>query len=222
MTPPADGTFRAGGRWNYEDRSQQPRLRGTVTVNGPRSSVTLASQRATATFAGALTLSGFISSQAAGESVAVNAQECGKTSFTRLGTATTGAGGAWAFTVRPAINTTYQARWRTNDSPALVVKVQPTVRLTRSGQRFSARVAAAQSFTGKSIVLQRYRAAVRRWATLKRVTLGASTTPRAGTVVTTARFRSRIRRGWRLRVILPQPQAGACYLAAPSNTLRVR
>jgi hypothetical protein len=62
---------------------------------------------------------------------------------------------------------------------------------------------------------------VRRWATLKRVTLGAST-PTAGTLVTPANFRSRIRRGWRLRVLLPQAQAGACYLAGPSNTLTVR
>jgi hypothetical protein len=54
------------------------------------------------------------------------------------------------------------------------------------------------------------------------VTLRASTTPTAGTFVTPANFRSRIRRGWRLRVLLPQAQAGTCYLAAPSNTLRVR
>jgi hypothetical protein len=41
-------------------------------------------------------------------------------------------------------------------------------------------------------------------------------------LVTPANFRSRVRRGWRLRVLLPQAQAGTCYLAAPSNTLRVR
>lgn len=217
----ASCTFRSGGRWSYQDRSQQPRLRGTVTVNGPRSSVTLAA-RATATFAAPLTLSGVISSQAAGESVNVSAQECGKTSFTQLGSGTTGAGGAWTFTVRPRINTVYRARWRTSDSSTASVKVRPAIRLARSGSRFTARVTAAQSFTGKTVALQRYRAAVRRWATLKRVTLGASTSPTAGTFVTTARFRSRIRRGWRLRVLLPQAQAGACYLAAPSNTLRVR
>jgi hypothetical protein len=44
----------------------------------------------------------------------------------------------------------------------------------------------------------------------------------AGTVVTPASFRSRVRRGWRLRAFLPQAQAGTCYAAAPSNTLRVR
>jgi plastocyanin len=218
----ASCTFRAGGRWSYQDRSQQPRLRGTVTVNGPRASVTLAAPRTTATFAVPVTFSGVVSSQEAGESVTINAQECGKTSFTGLGSATTTAGGNWTFTVRPRINTAYQARWRTNQSPAANLKIRPAIRLSRVGSRFTARVTAAQAFTSKTIALQRYRAAVRRWATLKRVTLGASTTPTAGTFVTTAKFRSRIRRGWRLRVLLPQGQAGTCYLAAPSNTLRVR
>jgi plastocyanin len=218
----ASCTFRAGGRYSYEDRTQQPRLRGTVTVVGPRASVTLTTSRTTATFAAPVTLSGVVSSQAAGQSVSVNAQECGKNAFTRLGTATTAASGSWTFTVRPTINTVYRARWRTNESSTVDVKVRPAIRLTRVGRRFTARVTAAQSFTGKTILLQRYRAAVRRWATLKRVRLGASTTPAASTFVTTSRFRSRIRRGWRLRVLLPQAQAGACYLAAPSNTLRVR
>jgi plastocyanin len=224
IQPGASGTctFRAGGRFSYQDRSQQPRLRGTVTVTGPRASVTLSASRPTATFLAPLNLSGVISSQVANESVVVNGQECGKTAFTRVGAATTTTGGNWTFAVKPTINTTYQARWRTTDSATMVVKVRPAIRLTRVGSRFKARITAAQTFTGKTIVFQRYRTAVRRWATLKRVTLGASTTPTAGTFVTPANFRSRIRKGWRLRVLLPQAQAGTCYLAAPSNTLRVR
>jgi hypothetical protein len=184
--------------------------------------VTLAASRTTATFAAPVTLSGVVSNQQANEAVVVQGQECGKPAFTRAGAATTAASGNWTFVVRPTINTVYQARWRTNTSGTVTVKVRPKIRLNRVGSRFNARVTAAQSFTGKTILFQRYRAAVRRWRTLKRVRLGASTTPTAGTVVTSARFRSRIRRGWRLRVFLPQTQAGACYLAAPSNTLRVR
>ena len=224
IQPGASGTctFRAGGRFSYQDRSQQPRLRGTVTVTGPRASVTLSAPRLTTNFLAPVNLTGFVSTQEANESVVVNSQECGKTTFTRVGAATTTAGGNWTFGVKPTINTVYQARWRTNDSSTVTVKVRPTIRLTRVGSRFRARVTAAQSFTGKAIFLQRYRTAVRRWATLKRVTLGASTTPSAGTFATPANFRARIRKGWRLRVLLPQAQAGTCYLAAPSNTLRVR
>jgi plastocyanin len=215
-------TFREGGRFNYRDPSQQGSFRGTVTVTGPRTSVTISAARRTTTFAVPVTLSGVISSQQANESVTVQGQECGKTAFTRVGAATTTSGGNWTLAVKPTINTTYQARWRTADSSTVIVKVRPRIRLTRVGSRFKARVIAAQSFTGKTILFQRYRTAVRRWVTLKRVTLGASTTPTAGTFVTPANFRARIRRGWRLRVLLPQAQAGTCYLAAPSNTLRVR
>ena len=224
IQPGATGTctFRAGGRFTYQDRTQQPRLRGTVTVTGPRSSVTLTAPRLTANFLAPLNLSGFVSSQAANESVVVNSQACGQTAFTRVGAATTTAGGGWNFVVKPTINTVYQAHWRTNDSSAVTVKVRPLVRLTRVGSRFKARITAAQTFTGKTIAFQRYRAAVRRWATIKRVTLAASTTPTAGTVVTPANFRAKFRKGWRLRVLLPQAQAGTCYLAAPSNTLRIR
>ena len=224
IQPAASGscTFRAGGRFNYQDRSQQPRLRGTVTVTGARTSVSVSAARATTTYAVPVTLSGIISSQAANEPVVVQGQECGKTTFTRVGAATTTAGGNWTLAVRPTITTRYQVRWRTTDSSTAIVKVRPKVRLTRVGSRFKARITAAQSFTGKTIMFQRYRPAVRRWATLKQVTLGASTTPTAGTFVTPANFRSRTRLGWRLRVLLPQAQAGICYLAAPSNTLRVR
>jgi plastocyanin len=225
IQPGASGscTFRAGGKFNYRDPSQQGNaFRGTVTVTGARTSVTISAARATTTFLVPLNLSGVISSQQANESVVVNGQACGKTAFARVGAATTTAGGNWTFAVKPTINTTYQARWRATESSTVLVKVRPKIRLTRVGSRFKARVTAAQSFTGKTILFQRYRPTVRRWATLKRVTLGAPTTPTAGTLVTPANFRSRIRRGWRLRVLLPQAQAGACYLAAPSNTLRVR
>lgn len=219
----ASCTFRAGGKFSYRDPSQRGGgFRGTITVTGPRASVTLSSGRALSVYSAPLTLSGVVSSQQANETVTVQSQDCGKTAMTRLGTAQTTAGGHWAFTVRPTINTVYQARWRTNDSAKVAVKVSPKLRLTRSGRRFTARATAAQALTGKTIVFQRYRPVVRRWATVKRVVLSAATTPAAGTFVTTARFRSAVRRGWRVRVLLPQAQAGACYTAGTSNTIRIR
>jgi hypothetical protein len=216
-------TFRAGGKFNYRDATQPGgSFRGSVTVTGPKTSVTLSASRRVAPFSAPVTLSGFVSSQQAGETVTAFAQECGKTAFTRLADATTTAAGNWTFVVRPTINTVYRARWRTTDSSTLTVSVRPTMRLTRAGSRFTVRVTAAQAFTGKLVLLQRYRAAVRRWATLKRFTLRTARTPTAGTIVTSATFRSRVRRGWRLRALLPQPQAGTCYVSVASNTLRIR
>jgi plastocyanin len=224
ISPGATGscTFRAGGRFNYRDPSAPGRgFRGTITVTGSRLTVTLAASRSVVPFTARATLSGVVSSQAAGETVTVSAQPCGSTSFTRLEDATTTAGGAWTLMVRPARNTVYQARWRGADSPAVTVKVRPVLRLTRVGSRFTARVTAAQSFVGKLVFLQRYRTVVRRWVTLKRVRLASARTPTAGTVATSARFRYGVRRGWRLRTLLTQVQAGTCYVASPSNTLRV-
>jgi plastocyanin len=225
IQPAASGscTFRAGGKFSYRDATQPGgAFRGTVTVTGPKTSVTLSASRRLVPFSAPSTLSGVISSQQTGESVLVSAQECGKTAFTQLGSATTTAGGSWTFTVKPGLNTVYRARWRAADSSSLTVNVRPAIRLSRVGTRFTVRLTAAQAFTGKTVFFQRYRAAVKRWATLKRVVLGAAKTPTAGTVVTSARFRNRVRRGWRLRVLLTQPQAGTCYVAGSSNTLRIR
>jgi plastocyanin len=215
-------TFRAGGSFNYRDPSRGGSFRGTVTVTGPRRSVTLQRSRPAVTFAGAVTLSGEISSQEAGESVNLFAQECGKTAFTRVGSATTAAGGTWTFAARPPMKTVYRAHWRTAESATTTVNVMPRLRLTRAGRRFTVRVTAAEAFTGKVLSFQRYGPLFRRWRTVKRVVLRTATTPRAGTVVTSTRFRTRVRPGWRLRAFLPQAQAGTCYLAAASNVLRIR
>ena len=226
LTIPVGGsgscTFRAGGKFNYRDPSQPGSFRGSVTVTGPKTSVTLAPSRKVAPFLAPVTLKGVISSQATGESVAVSSQECGKTGFTQLGTATTTTGGNWTFTVKPGLNTVYRARWRATDSPTATVQVSPKVRLTRVGSRFTVRVSATHGFLGKFVFFQRYRPTVRRWATLKRVKLAAVKPPVAGAVVTSASFRSRVRKGWRLRVMLPQAQTGTCYVSAASNTLRIR
>jgi plastocyanin len=112
----ASCTFRAGGSFNYRDPSESGAFRGTVTVTGPRRSVTLQSSRRAVIFAGAVTLSGVISSQQAGESVNLFAQECGQTAFMRVGSATTAAGGDWTFAVKPTLKTVYRARWKTTES----------------------------------------------------------------------------------------------------------
>ena len=225
ITPSARASckFLAGGKFNYRDPSAPGgRFRGTITVTGAKSAVTLASSRQTAAFAAPIALTGVVSSQLPGETVTVSAQECGKTAFTRVNDATTTAGGTWTLAVKPTIKTAYRAGWRTTDSAVSTVNVLPALRLSRAGARFDARLTAAQAFSGKVVLFQRYRPAVKRWATIKRVTLGAATTPSPGKVVTSARFRSRVRTGWRLRLFLPQGQAGACYLAAASNALRIR
>jgi plastocyanin len=216
-------TFRAGGKFNYRDPTQPGgSFRGSVTVTGPRTSVTVVPARKVVPHLAPVTLSGVISSQQTGESVAVSAQECGKTTFTQLGSATTTTGGNWTFIVKPGSNTVFRARWRTTDSPTATVNVSPKLRLTRLRTRFTVRVSAAHGFLGKTVLFQRYRAGVRRWATLKSVKLGVVKPPVAGTIVTSATFRNKVTSGWRLRTLFPQAQVGTCYVSAASNTLRIR
>jgi plastocyanin len=212
--------FRAGGTHRYTDPSTRGnRFRGTVEVTGPRRSVTLQASRPAVGFGGSVTLSGFVSNQQSGESVVVFAQECGKTEFTRVAGVTSTTDGAWTLAVKPTINTVYQARWRTRESQRVTVAVRPAIRLRRVRSRFTVQITAAQSFAGKAVAYQRHNRRLRRWVTIRRVVLRTASGP-VGTVVTSATFRARPRRGLRLRVVLPQAQAGACYLAAASNTIR--
>ena len=141
IQPAASGscTFRTGGKFNYRDPSAPGgKFRGTITVTGARTSVTLSSSPRVVTFGAPATLSGVISSQQTGEKVTVSAQECGKTAFARLADATTTAGGNWTLAAKPTMNTVYRARWRTTDSSTVNVNVRPQPRrkaLHRPGRR---------------------------------------------------------------------------------------
>ena len=209
--------FMRSGTFLYRDGFNQNR-RGRVIV---REGVSLAAAARLVRFGGSTTLSGVVSSGQTGESVTVNAQACGGAASTRVGSATSGANGAWSLAVKPTANTVYEARWRNTTSAKLEVKVAPrTVLAKLRARRFAARVTAGSSLAGKYVVLQRYATARRRWVTVKRVVLRTAGAPANGAVTTSANFASRFRRGTRLRLVLPQSQAGTCYVAARSGVVR--
>ncbi len=66
---------------------------------------------------------------------------------------------------------------------------------------------------------QRYNGTLRRWVTVRRVLLRVSSTGIAPTVISSVTFRSSIRARLKIRVVLPQLQVGACYLAGRSNVI---
>jgi plastocyanin len=207
-------TFTKSGSFGYRDALNTQR-RGTVVV---RPGVSMKASAAQVGYGGTLTLSGTVSSAAAGENVNVDAMQCGATSFTRVASARSAAQGAWSAAVKPAMNSSYRASWKNATSVPFAARVGPAVSLKRvRAGRFTASVTAAQSFVGKYVVLQRYR---RAWKNVKRVTLRtvkAGTTP---TQISSAGFRARRTRGVRLRLLLTQPQAGACYAASRSAAIR--
>lgn len=210
-------TFTKSGNFDYRDAFNTNR-RGSITV---RPGISMKASGARVGYGGTLTLSGTVSSGAAGENVAVEAQQCGTTSFSRVATARSAAQGAWSSAVKPTVNTSYRSSWKNASSAPLAVKVGPGVSLKRvRAGRFTASVTAAQSFVGKYVVLQRYAKARRAWKTVKRVTLKTVKAGTAPTQVSSAGFRARGTRGARLRLLLTQPQAGACYTASQSAAIR--
>lgn len=210
-------TFTKSGNFGYRD-ALNTRRRGTVTV---RPGISMKGSPAQVGYGGTLTLSGSVSSGAAGENVNVDAMQCGTTTFTRVASARTAAQGAWSSAVKPTMNTSYRASWKNTTSVPLAAKVSPAVSLKRvRAGRFTASVTAAQSFVGKYVVLQRYAPARRAWKNVKRVTLRTVKAGTAPTQISSAGFRARGTRRARLRLLLTQPQAGACYAASRSAAIR--
>ena len=166
-------------------------------------------------------LTGSVTPPQANERVTVRSQPCGQSSMSPLTTATTNASGTWSATATPTANTLYQARVARTSSPTVSVQVRPRVRLAKiAPRRYRVRVSAAESFAGKFDVFQRYAPGLGRWVRVRTVVLAAAGTGTSPTVISGATFRSSIRRGTRVRALLPASQVGACYLGGWSNIIR--
>ena len=155
----------------------------------------------------------------AGVTVTIEGQDCGQTAFKKVTTTKTVANGVFSVAVKPTINTTYRATIKGATSPNAAVTVRPLVVLKKvAAGRFSATVSAAQSFAGKYVLFQRKGAT--RWTTVKKVVLKVSTGVSPPTMNTSATFRARIKARLRVRALLIQSQAGTCYAAASSKSIR--
>ena len=195
---------------------------GAAPVAAAPPTLTLKAAPTVVTYGGSTTLSGTLSTARAGQSVDIQAQECGQNAFKKVTTVTTTTGGAFSASVKPTINTNYQAKQKGATSPAVAVKVSPLLSLKKTGgvatRRFVVTLTSAQSFVGKYVVFQRR--TTTRWRTVKRVTLTSVKTTVAPTQVTSQNFAVRIKRHPRVRVVLPVTQAGTCYLPAKSAAIR--
>jgi plastocyanin len=217
----ASCTFSSAGTVNFSDPANRAKgFRGTIVV-GQASALSLAVAPKVVVYGRKVTLSGTLASQQVGQALQVLAQQCGQSASTRIANVTTTTGGAYSYQAQPLKNTVYTVKFKNATSNTGTVKVSPRLRLGKvAPHRYSLRVFAAQSFAGKYATFQRYRVAVRRWVTVKRVLLRANATGVAPTVITAAKFRSSIKAGLRVRAVLGQAQVGACYMAGRSNTIR--
>jgi len=201
--------FNNAGTFKYHDSYAKTHT-GTIVVTGPAPAVTLSASRSAVVYGGGATLSGTLNSALANESVTLTAQALGK-STQSIDQVTTTSGGNYQFTVSPTIETTYQSHWRTADSQTVTVNVSPRIGFSRSGSLFIAKATSDLSYAGHFVWVQRHYGFG--WKSVKRVFLGANSR---------AVFRMKLPHGRTLlRLVMPQGQAGAGYVAGLSRTIVV-
>jgi hypothetical protein len=188
-------------------------LANVGTAASPQT-VTISASRPSVVFGKSVALSGKVSNSKAGENVSVLAEPFGTTAFAALATVQTVSGGHWSEVVKPTIETSYQAKWKSATSSTVSVKVRPLITLTLVNQatgRFSTKVSAARSFAGKFVLVQRLTSTG--VSTLKKVTLDTSSA---------ASFSIRLHHGRsRLRVVMPTSQTAPGYITGTSNVVTV-
>ena len=98
-----------------------------------------------------VTLSGRLSSGAAGRRIEVFSRPYGTISAHRIATLSTGVNGGWSLRVQPAILTSYHASTGSVATPPLTVAVRPalTERVRTNGSIFAHAAAAARSRAGR-------------------------------------------------------------------------
>ena len=130
--------------------------------------LTVTAAPATVVYGTGVTLTGTIPSRlaSAGVQIVAEREDGPPASVASLAPGVTG----FRITVKPRIRTVFTAMAAGETSAPAVVNVRPRVTLTRQGDVFVARVVAAHSFSGRTVVLQRLTRRGR-WVPLKRAVL---------------------------------------------------
>jgi plastocyanin len=206
-------TFQKAGKVNYRD-SFATTHRGSVTATAaplPPANVNLSADSTTVLYGDSTSLSGQVTNNLTSEPVTLTSQPSGK-GTQALAATTTQANGAFAFNVSPTIQTSYQAHWKTTNSPSVSVSVKPRVGFGRIGRLFNVKVTSDMNYSGNYVLVQRKRP-FGSWTTAKRVFLNDSS--RMSFPLRLAKGRSF------LRVVLPLGQAGTGYIGNISRQITV-
>jgi hypothetical protein len=169
-------------------------------------------------------LFGSIDSGKAGESVEIQAKDCGSDYFRLVGGATTEPGGGWSTAYSPGINTTLRAVW--NDASSAQLGVQRIVGIylskKRDGKTLRVSAHGKRSFWRKRVVIQRRAGGA--WGKFRTVVLTESGNPGSGPNTgyggSFAEFVPAVPRGTLLRAVMPLAEARPCYLPGTSRPLR--
>jgi plastocyanin len=202
-------TFPTPGAFTYDDPTSGNS--GSVNVAQNTRAVTLAASRTIGIFGDSMTLSGTVSSKAAGEQVTVVARPVGLPETRTI--VTTSAGGTWTLLVQPRVKTTYQAVYDNASSTATTITLRPRLTFQKVGRhQYLVVVLAAHSMAGKKVDIARFVGG--RWVVYRTATIGRIARTSTTSVVYFTTF---VRAGTKLRAFLPQTQAGADYFAGHSN-----
>jgi plastocyanin len=204
-------TFTTSGTYRYRD-ALEPAERGTIVVQGPPPSVSIAASTPAVFFGAGVRLTGNISSRASNQVVQIWARPYGQTSYIKKADVTTATDGAWDYQDTPAVLTEYQAKWGARSSVTAMVGVRPRVTLIRRSPWFVTSVKAGRAFAGRYVYVQR-KSSLGQWVNRKKVVLGGSGAKR---------FKMDLPRGRHtLRVFLTTNQAGTGYIWSHSRTIVV-
>jgi plastocyanin len=205
--------FDTAGTFTYRDVFK-PAQTGSVVVNGPPPSVSLAASAPIVTYGTTVTLGGRVSSAKAGEQITIYGKPYGTVSYVQLAVVLSADGGLWSYAVKPELLTTYQAQWKNLKSEEIQTAVQPKLTLKRVGAYFVVLVDAGRSFKNRWVYVQR-RSSLGQWVNLKKVVIGTAKSQR---------FKIKVlpKGQSHLRLFITVNQAGVGYLASQSNVLLVR
>jgi hypothetical protein len=176
----------------------------------PRVTTTLVASRGTTICCQTVHLSGTIAPAKAGQAITILATEQGEPVTYPVAQATTDASGGWSAVVTPMVQTTYVAQTSSRKSTPLTVRVHPRVGLGVTGNTFTTKVTARDSFGGR-VVLFQTRTKSTAWHNARAVVLDLHSS---------AKFTVRLKKGvtFYVRAYLSDVQAGAGYLDGTSHT----
>lgn len=176
--------------------------------------VTIAVRPSIASVGMFVTAFGTVDSGKAGESVTIQAKDCGNTFFRVFAGASTEPGGSWSTLINPRVETVLRAVWNGATSNEVTVRVQVFVQLRQlSATRFRVGPTGyGTRFIGKLVTIQRFDQRLGRWEKVKVV--------KAGETVYGTKFTLRVPKGTRIRAVFPNSQAGPCYVGGTSPVIR--
>ncbi|HVH52422.1 MAG TPA: cupredoxin domain-containing protein [Gaiellaceae bacterium] len=208
-------TYSVAGSFGFHD-ALYPRFGGKITVKGPPPSVTLGLSQPIVFYGTQITLSGAISTGAAGQSVEIDALPYGMVTPVQVAIVKTGVGGTYSYPVQPSIYTSYTARWNGVASGNVVAQVAPAMHLLAGENGYMrATISSPVSLWHRHVYLQRL-SSLGQWVNIAALDLGSLN----GRIFRPVEF---VPIGMsHIRVFLSVNQAGNGLLASHSGTQTIR